>query len=613
VLAVADLVDEPAAAPRRPPLRRPSRATLLETLLVLASPVLLFLVLRLRAMAPDIGPDPSMHTAYIVDPRDFFARFSSELASQAGTREGARVGFLVPARLSYLVFGAVPGFFVFRYLLALVAIVPAYILLRRLYGKAAGVVAIVILMSSPVLVTAWGTDYPDSAVVSYLTGGLACLAMPCTAKRRGIWLAIAAGLFTMAVWSNVVAASLVAATMVVYGIVCFRRSRRRLLADALVLGGTAAGVTGALMLASGVLLGPVDYILPTIRSFGYLSRPAVVHHFHSTNPRWILIRPYLLVPVAVVGAWGATSLRRLSAVPTSQLLIGWACVAQVAAFGYLQFFGNFEVLQQHYYSSNLWGAVCLVLAITVAALAKPLLDHRVARWLPALLVLGVPLLYEADPHLPRFGWVPIGLLIAAGMIAAVVVGRLVSSRLPAAAKSSAAGAIAVAVMAVCIGGPLILSVAPYEHHGRLPGVIDNPAPAYATALGGRDGILIDKYRVATELPRFVGNSTYHGEGLLMWFPLTQIAHLIEVMGIYHANINELASSPPVLTARDTEIVAARKPAEILVFDTPNFPATLRALARYKPTFLRATVLKSGDYAVHAWLISLGVFMARGPT
>jgi hypothetical protein len=46
----------------------------------------------------------------------------------------------------------------------------------------------------------------------------------------------------------------------------------------------------------------------------------------------------------------------------------------------------------------------------------------------------------------------------------------------------------------------------------------------------------------------------------------------------------------------------------LVFNTPNFPATLRALRRYDPTFLRAIVLRSGDVVLHAWLISLGVFM-----
>ena len=35
------------------------------------------------------------------------------------------MGFLIPARLLYLLFGATPGFFIFRYVLALIAIVCA--------------------------------------------------------------------------------------------------------------------------------------------------------------------------------------------------------------------------------------------------------------------------------------------------------------------------------------------------------------------------------------------------------------------------------------------------------------------------------------------------------
>ena len=82
-------------------------------------------------MAPVELPDPSMHTIYIVDPREMFIRYTAALTPTARLREGAQAGFLVLARLFYLAFGAVPR--LLRHalpVLALVAIVPAYVLVR---------------------------------------------------------------------------------------------------------------------------------------------------------------------------------------------------------------------------------------------------------------------------------------------------------------------------------------------------------------------------------------------------------------------------------------------------------------------------------------------------
>ena len=48
----------------------------------------------------------------------------------------------------------------------MIAIVPAYLLGRRTHGAGVGAVAVCLVLASPVIVTAWGTDFPDSAAVT---------------------------------------------------------------------------------------------------------------------------------------------------------------------------------------------------------------------------------------------------------------------------------------------------------------------------------------------------------------------------------------------------------------------------------------------------------------
>src|SRR5580658_4936781 len=110
------LTETATVAPKRDescgPSARSSRITsLYEAAALLASPGVLYVLLRLRGMAPPGLPDPSMHTTFILDPGAIFTRYATLFEPTSRLREAARVGFLVPARLSYLLFGVVPGFF----------------------------------------------------------------------------------------------------------------------------------------------------------------------------------------------------------------------------------------------------------------------------------------------------------------------------------------------------------------------------------------------------------------------------------------------------------------------------------------------------------------------
>lgn len=580
----------------------------LEVLGVALSPAAAALVLRLRLMAPSVLPDPALHTMYIIHPRDVFTRYAAALGPTARLREGARVGFLVPARLDYLAFGPVPGFFVTRYLLALVAVGPVYLLLRRLYGPPAGVAGILVVLSSPVIVTAWGTDYPDCAVVSYVAGAVACLAMPCASRWRRAWLAAAGVLLVLAVWSHGVAVPLAGATLAGYLAVRLVRDRAGLAGDLALLAGVAVAVTGLLVLAAEVLLGHANFIGLTWQALRYLSQPSQTAHWHSANWRWALYVAYLLVPPAVLGAFVVAVARRGRGVPTPVLLVGVVVAVQVLVYFLLQFAGTVQTLEQHYLSSTLWPGVCLAAAITIAELARPLSGRPFARWLPVAVLLVVPLGYEAYPHVPSFGWLPFGAILAAGVIvAAVAASGAARLRHP----LTAATAIGLGLVAFA-GAALVLTVAPIPVRPQLPNTHpgSDPAPAYSTALGGSGTIYIDGYRIATALPAFVGPAAYRGEQLLIW-RLTpgRYEYLSYAVGMYHDGYNKLQSSSPNLTQSDRRKLTSRRPAELLLASksASPFPTALRHLSAFRPALMRAGELRAGPLVLHVWLIRLGAY------
>lgn len=139
--------------------------------------------------------------------------------------------------------------------------------------------------------------------------------------------------------------------------------------------------------------------------------------------------------------------RRLRNLGTPQLFVGLAGTLQLAALVYLQFFGNFEALEFYFYSSTLWSSVNIMLALIVAEFAWSLFSVGVAERrdlssaerpfaalarqatrigvaVPALLVLGVSLVYESDPHLPAMTWHSWGAALAALLVASAVLGRM---------------------------------------------------------------------------------------------------------------------------------------------------------------------------------------------
>ena len=621
---------------------RPARGSrvgvAVEVVSVLVSPAFFYALLRLRGTAPSPLPDPSMHTTFVVDPRDIFTRYSAAFAATDRMREGARVGFLVPARAAYLLFGAVGGFFTFRYVLALVAIVPLYLLLRRLYGRWAGYLAIAVVMSNPVFVTAWGTDYPDSAAISYLTGGICALVMPCRPGRRAWWLVVSAGLFTLAVWSHGAAVPLVAAALVAYGVVRVVRERAHLLWDAGVLLVTAVAVTGALAVSSRALLGQLNFITPTLAAARFLNTPSQVFLWHSSNWRWVLYDVYLLVPPAVLVAFAIVFARRPRQVGTAQLFFGLTGALGFGAAAFLQFVGTVWTLEYAFFSSVLWSVAVVLLALTLAELARPSLAPDVVRGRPrhsartsgalaevpliagqalsTVLVVAVALAYEADPHVPAMTFGSWGWVVAAIVVAVALAWRL--NAVSAARRGIRhrteelrRRVVPLAALVLVAGACLVLTVAPRAAHPPITGTVANdPAPAYARALGGSDTAYLDEYWVVTELPGFVGHAAYAGEQLLMWYPHDQLGALTSPIGVFHAGFDSLPGTFPALEGDAMGEIEHRRAAQILLMSVTGngFAQAVHSLAQFEPHVAKRAVLADGEVRLHLWLVDLGSYL-----
>jgi hypothetical protein len=267
-----------------------------------------------------------------------------------------------------------------------------------------------------------------------------------------------------------------------------------------------------------------------------------------------------------------------------------------------------QVLEQHYFSSTLWAGVCLAFAVTLAELARPLWARPLARWLPAAVLVAVPLGYEAGPHVPAFGWLPFGAIVAVAVIIAAAAARA-CARIRQRAVAAVATGLALVAFA---GAALVLTVAPRPDHPKLPDTATGrePAPAYASALGGSATTYIDSYRIITALPGFVGRATYPGEQILIWRMAPRNYKYVKyAAGMYHDGFNSLVSHSTQLRGKDRRMIRGRRPAEILLLgdSAAPFNVAVRRLASFRPSLVHAGELRAGPLVMRVWLVRLGAY------
>jgi hypothetical protein len=580
---------------------------LLEALGLLLAPITVFFGLHLRPMTEPGTIDPYFYTAYLQNGPDLIDRFGTKI-----TYFWARVGFILPARLSWWLFGSVPGFFAFRYVLALVAVVPAYVLFRRLGGVVYGWIAVAVLLTSPVILTAWATDYPDSSADSYLVAGITCLAIPMVSTRPRLgWVAASGVFFVLGFASQPVIALSVAAVGIAY-LVAFGRIRSsRLLVEAGVLIASSAAAAVTLAGASAVWLGAANYLSPTVAGLRLVHQADKIAIFHSTTWKWLLYDGYLLVPPALCIAWLVLvavarrdpSLRagrpQLNAGAGRTEIFIVLTVALAYTFHVAgQFLLGSWTMELYLYTSPLFASAGLLLAAILARLATtPRTARALVGGLAVAAIILVPVLIRPVRPQLQFEMPVSAVLLGALAVFAAAAGRL--SRIP-------AGAVA-AVSVVVALTYLITTIAPIDKP-PFPGQAAYLTPDYGTTLFGDGQRAFDEYTVATQLVTVVPPAREQPGRLMLWWGPRPTEAVNRAAAQYLWLLDSLPMTLPVLDDSGAASLRANGCRWlVLLSDTGDeFPPAVDALASrgLQPVVRRDRTFTAGQVTLHVLLVEL---------
>jgi hypothetical protein len=382
-----------------------------ECVCLLLLPLLAFWVMRFVPVNQNLYLDPYIYTGYIHNFDDLFARFGV-------TYYGVRFGLILPSRWFTQLLGDETGYLTLRYLLALVAGIPLYALVKRHFSQPVAVLTYVGLLTSPYFAQALLWDHPDATGVPFLTAAI-CLFLLDERPSRGRDT-LAGACAAMAVHSNFFVISLVGIFGMIWVVISlvFRHPARDLSKRAFHVAVGALFVTALGFFYYWNVLGrPTDIFSVTLYTALMLARGGT-KSWRVPGVSWIAMQVHVLIPVMLsvvcvsAGRWRRLDFMRLVVV---------AFGVTVTAFYYTeQFFLDSDILQLFYYFSYTIPALFLMLAFLWQSLWQ-----RVGRAATAFVGVGLIALLAQwtlaawdGRSLPSLN---VGVWACAGVAAAVVV------------------------------------------------------------------------------------------------------------------------------------------------------------------------------------------------
>jgi hypothetical protein len=306
--------------------------------------------------------DPYVYTGYIHNFKDLFDRYGL-------TYYAVRFGLILPGRALVALFGAEDGYLVLRYLLALVAGIPLYAVVRRYFGLPLAAVTYTVLVTSPYLARTLLWDYSDTTGMPLLCAAMCLVLLEC--RRLWLWDSVAGGCAAMALNSNFFIVAPLGVFLFLYTLLwlIWRRGVARIAMRAVCFLGGLIVITGLGVFYYCITLGIWNIFLPTINVSLWLAQGGT-KLWRTPGFAW-LGKLYEVFTPAILSAFAllCRGWRR----PAFHEASIWLSASGIGWFFYLhQFVLQADTLELFYYFSYALPAIFLLLALTMNGVVERL-------------------------------------------------------------------------------------------------------------------------------------------------------------------------------------------------------------------------------------------------
>jgi hypothetical protein len=274
-----------------------------------------------------------------------------------GTYYGTRLGWILPGYVAYALLPPTAANFVLHLTFYYAAIAASYSILRRLSDADTALLGSLMIGSNPMLIVAFGWDYVDGALITYMLLSVAAATRATSAASPGRWLSASGAALAGMVHSNIATAFMVPLAPAAYVLLSPSRAKR---AEYLLAVAAGFAIATAAMASVNVAAGGSwAFFLPSVRWALASGGPT---HFH--NPFLFPSVLRLLIPaVATVALLTAAASRQLT---RDRAIAGAMFLWCVACFTAWDIAGN-AFLATQYYVDWLVPLACIVLALIVGA------------------------------------------------------------------------------------------------------------------------------------------------------------------------------------------------------------------------------------------------------